>query len=303
MQTQDASLQNGAIMDSSKERMKLGEILIQQKILTPLLVERIIEISRATHRRFGQTLEDMDLLTGEELASALASQFGHKIISNLDTMSIPDDTLNLVSVEDAVSHRIFPIQVKNGKLALAMADPTNYEVIASLASALQLKIIPFIATTREIMKTIARKHLGISLDETNNSVLVVTTDNLERTGLSETLTNKGFRTISGVDAEDGFKQALLYQPRLIISANEMPFSDGFAFFTTLQGVPETKRIPVILLSNKGSSEEEAAAFKRGFFDYIQMPVKDITLTARVTRALAAGRAYTPHRKEQSGSLI
>jgi len=290
-------------MDSSTERMKLGEILIEQKILTPLLVERVIEISRATHRRFGQTLEDMDLLTGEELASALAAQFGYKIISELDTMSIPADTLHLVSVEDAVNHRILPMQVKNGKLALAMSDPTNYEVISSLSSTLNLKIIPFIATTREIMKTIARKHLGISLEETNYSVLVVSTDHLERTRLIETLSNKGFNTIIGVDAEDGFKQALLYQPRLIISANEMPFSDGFAFFTTLQGVPETKRIPVILLSSKGSSEEEAAAFKRGFFDYIQMPVKDITLTARVARALAAGRAYTPYRKEQSGSLI
>jgi len=290
-------------MDSSTERMKLGEILIEQKILTPLLVERVIEISRATHRRFGQTLEDMDLLTGEELASALAAQFGYKIISELDTMSIPADTLHLVSVEDAVNHRILPMQVKNGKLALAMSDPTNYEVISSLSSTLNLKIIPFIATTREIMKTIARKHLGISLEETNYSVLVVSTDHLERTRLIETLSNKGFNTIIGVDAEDGFKQALLYQPRLIISANEMPFSDGFAFFTTLQGVAETKRIPVILLSSKGSSEEEAAAFKRGFFDYIQMPVKDITLTARVARALAAGRAYTPYRKEQSGSLI
>jgi len=109
--------------------------------------------------------------------------------------------------------------------------------------------------------------------------------------------------MGGVDPEDGFQRALMYQPRLIITANDMPFSDGFAFFTALQGVPETRRIPVILLSNRGSSEEEAAAFKRGFFDYIPMPVKDITLTARAARAIAAGRAYTPHRKEQSGSLI
>jgi PleD family two-component response regulator len=290
-------------MDPLNERMKLGEVLIQQKILTPLLVKRIIDISRATHRRFGQTLEDMDLLTGEELATALASQFGYKIITDLSTMSIPNETIHLVSVEDAVGHRIFPIQVKDGKLALAMADPTNYEVIASLASTLNLKIIPFIVTTREIMKTVARKHLKISLEELNNTVLVVSTDTRERNSLIETLGRERFNAMSGVDAEDGFQRALLYQPRLIITANDMPFSDGFAFFTTLQGVPETRRIPVILLSNRGSSEEEAAAFKRGFFDYIAMPVKDITLTARAARAIAAGRAYTPHRREQCGALI
>lgn len=290
-------------MDVLKERMKLGEILTHQKILTPLLVKRIIEISNSTHRRFGQTLEDMGLLTGEELASALAFQFGYKIVSDMAAMNIPHETVNLVSVEVAVSQRVFPLQVKEGKLALAMADPTNYEIIESLSLSLNFKIIPFISTTREIMKAVASKHLGILLEEMNNTVLVVSTDNRERISLIETLNNDGFNPIYGVDPEDGFKQALLYRPSLIITAKDMPFSDGFAFFTTLQGTPETRRIPVILLSNRGSAEEEATAFKRGFFDYIPMPVEDITLTARVSRAIAAGRAYTPHRKEQSSSLV
>lgn len=283
-------------MDPATGRMKLGEILIQQGILTPHMVSRIIEISQATHRRFGQTLEDMGLVTGEELASALALQFGYKIVSNLSSMDIPYGTVNMIPAEEAVSNRIFPIQVKEGRLALAMADPTNYEIITALSSKLSLKVVPFISTTKEIMKIIARKHLGISLEEMNNTVLVVDTDTRERIKLTETLNNDGFNTMFGVDPEDGFKQALLYQPKVIITAKDMPFSDGFAFFTTLQSVPETRRIPVILLSSSGSIEEEATAFKRGFFDYIQMPVKDITLTARVGRAIAAGRAYTPHRK-------
>src|SRR5512147_508760 len=106
-------------MNSAPEKLKLGEILIQQKILTPLLVKRIIEISGATHRRFGQTLEDMELLTGQELAQALAFQFGYKIVTDIESLSIDAETLKLVSVEDAVINRIFPLQIKNGKLALA----------------------------------------------------------------------------------------------------------------------------------------------------------------------------------------
>ncbi len=279
--------------------MKLGEILIQQKILTPLLVERIIGISNATHRRFGQTLEDMGLLTGEELAQALAFQFDYKIVTNIISITIAKEILNLITVEEAVGNRIFPLQLREGRLALAMADPTNYETIASLSSRLGMKIVPFIATTKEIMKAIADKYLCISLEQMKNSVLVVNTDPKERSELIDSLTAEGYHAMEAVDPEDGFRLALLYQPSLIITAKDMPFSDGFSFFTSLQGVPETRRIPVILLSGRPSTEEEATAFKRGFFDYIPMPAKDITLIARVARALAAGKAYTPYRNGQT----
>ncbi|HTG82255.1 MAG TPA: hypothetical protein VL949_09955, partial [Geobacteraceae bacterium] len=59
-------------------------------------------------------------------------------------------------------------------------------------------------------------------------------------------------------------------------------------------VTETRRIPMILLSQRSSEEEEVMAFRRGFFDYIPMPVKDITLVSRVRRALAVGRSYVAH---------
>ncbi len=289
-------------MEPVRERLKLGEILIQQKILTPLLVERILGIAHATHRRFGQTLEDMGLVTGDELAQALAFQFGYRIVSGLSAMSIPQPTLSLVPVEQAVENRYLPLQEKEGKLALAMADPTNYDAISSLASRTSLQIVPFIATTREIMKGIAKCYLGITLQEMKNSALVVDTETRSREELVETLTQGGYRTLGAVDPEDGLQQALLHQPSLIITAMEMPFSDGFTFFTTLQGMAETRRIPVILMSQKPSTEEEATAFNRGFFDYIPLPVRDITLNTRVKRALAAGRAYTPHQNGEGVGL-
>jgi len=286
-------------MEANRERLKLGEILIQQKILTPLLVKRIIDISHATQRRFGQTLEDMGLLTGEELAQALAFQFDYKIISGLTSINVPPATLELIPVEQAVENRYFPLQEKGTKLALAMADPTNYDTIASLSAHLNLQIVPFIATTRDIMKAIARSYLGTTLEEMKTSILLVDTDSSERSSLSDILSRKGYHPLEAVDPEDGLQQALLHQPSLIITAMEMPFSDGFTFFTTLQGVAETRRIPVILLSRKPSSEEEATAFHRGFFDYIPLPARDITLVARVVRALAAGRAYTPHHNDHA----
>lgn len=276
------------------EKMKLGEILIQQKILTPLIVERVIRIANSTHRRFGQTLEDLGLLTGEEIARALAIQFGYKIVSDICRFAIPQETLRLVPMETAFENRVFPLGVKEGNLALAMADPTNTDILATLGASLNLRVVPFIATTQDIMKAISKNYLGETLEARANSILVVETDCRARETVVSPLTREGHMVVEAVDATDGFQQALLHLPSLVITAKEMPDGDGFAFFTSLQGVAETRRIPIILLSQRASEEEEATAFQRGFFDYIPMPVRDITLVSRVGRALAAGKSYVPH---------
>ena len=52
-------------------------------------------------RRFGQTLEDLGLLTGEEIAKALAVQLGYKIVSGISDLNIPPEALCLVSMEAA----------------------------------------------------------------------------------------------------------------------------------------------------------------------------------------------------------
>jgi CheY-like chemotaxis protein len=281
-----------------KVRMKLGEIFIQQQILTPLIVNRIIQISTTTHRRFGQTLEDFGLVTGEEIAAALAIQHGYKAVSGISRFVVPEEALRLVPMETAFENRVFPLQVKEGSLALAMADPTNNDIIARLSSLLKLRVVPIVSTTQEVMKAISKNYLGEALESKLNTILVVDTDFREREIVVSPLIREGYNVLEAVDVVDGFHLAMLHLPSLVITAKEMPGSDGFTFFTLLQSVAETRRIPVILLTQRASVEEEASGFQRGFFDYIPMPVRDITLVSRVGRALAAGRSYVPHRLER-----
>ena len=278
----------------NNEKIKLGEILIQQKILTPFVVERIVRIANATHRRVGQTLEDLGLITGEEIAQALAIQFDHKIVTDICRFNIPQEALRLVTMETAFENRVFPLGVRNGSLALAMSDPTNRGIISTLATSTNTRVVPFIATTQDIMRAISKYYLGQLLKSCSNSILVVETNPHIRGTVVSSLTREEYIVLEAVDASDGFQQALLRLPSLVLTAKEMPDDDGFAFLTTLQSVAETRRIPTILLSQRASEEEEAATFKRGFFDYIPMPTKDITLVSRVKRALALGKPYVPH---------
>ncbi|HWI39851.1 MAG TPA: response regulator [Verrucomicrobiae bacterium] len=281
-------------MQQRAQRKRLGEILIEQRVLTPRIVDRIIRISNTTRRRFGETLEETGLVTGEELAAALAEQFGYKIVLDLGKYTFPRELLRLVPMEMAFENRIFPLKATENTLALAMADPTDEDILRVLQSNLSLRVLPFISTHKEIMKAIARNYLGKTVEDRRKTVLITCSDEIERQMLKRPLLREHYHVIEAVDAKDGFREALLNTPGVIIAEKEMPRIDGFAYLTNLLNNPATRKIPVILMSRNSSAEEEAAAFHRGFFDYIHRPVKEITLVTRVRRALAAGWSYLPH---------
>ena len=58
------------------ERKRIGEILVQLKVLAPFDVDRVLEAMQRRRRRqkFGQTAQDMGLLEEEHILAALAVQ-------------------------------------------------------------------------------------------------------------------------------------------------------------------------------------------------------------------------------------
>jgi hypothetical protein len=61
-----------------RERKRIGEILAELKVLSPLDVERVLAAARRRDRRpkFGQVARDMGLVSEEEILAALAVQMG-----------------------------------------------------------------------------------------------------------------------------------------------------------------------------------------------------------------------------------
>lgn len=66
----------------------------------------------------------------------------------------------------------------------------------------------------------------------------------------------GFEVETAGDGSEGFNKAKLFKPDLILLDVMMPKIDGFEMLGILKQNPETKTIPVILLTNVGGSEAE-----------------------------------------------
>src|SRR5690349_14730533 len=142
------------------DRKKVGEILIENNILSARTVERVLPRAARLNKRLGAVLEEMGLITEEELTNALAVQFGYKVVKNLSQFRFAPELLKLLSAEVSLQHLIFPLKADSGWLALAMADPTNTRIIQNLSANTGLKIAPYLATRQEIYDAIGRHYLG-----------------------------------------------------------------------------------------------------------------------------------------------
>lgn len=271
------------------QRKMLGEILVEKGIIGAMTVERVVDRSKRFNRRLGMVLEDMELVTSEELTDALATQYGLKVVKNIQDVPFPEELKDLIPPDVAMQYLLFPLKVENSYLALAVADPTDTRMSNNIAANKGLKVIPFIASKKDIQAAICKHLLGREVKKSvKRTVLVVEDDRLILKTLGDILIKKGYHVVPAMDGIDGYKTALIEKPQVIITDMEMPKLHGYGLLNALKNSAETSSIPVILMTgNTMNPEEEAKAFDKGFFDFIPKPVKDVTLVTRVNRAFLA----------------
>jgi PleD family two-component response regulator len=265
---------------------RLGEILVEHGIISLKTRDRVLLRAEILHRRIGNVLEDLGLVTGEELAAALANQHGYKTVTDLNRFTVPPELLELLPIEVAMQHLVFPLKKEGSRLALAMTDPTDMRIANNLAADSGLEIVPFIATKQEIREAICHHYLGKpAARPTSRTVLAVDDDQMIRAILTDILEKDRYRVLTASDGMQAFRTVIAESPHVIITDLVMPKLDGYGLLNALKNIPETSFIPVILISGQlKSEEEELKAFDKGFFDVILKPLNQASVRARVKRA-------------------
>jgi CheY-like chemotaxis protein len=264
---------------------KIGQILIENGTLSPKTVARVLDLSQKHNKRFGWTLEKLNLVTGDELAAVLAMQYGLRMISNLTEHSYPQEVLQLITCEVAIQNLIFPLKLVDGNLLLAVADPTDMKIVDNLAANCGLRIIPCVATKCDIYAAICKCYLNKEVQETDkDTILIVEDERVTLTSVRDTLAKANYNVLVAYDGMEGFKTMITEKPHVILTDMVMPKFDGLSMLQSIKAIHEIQSVPVILMSDKLTPEEEIKVFDMGFFDYIPKPINSITLISRVKRA-------------------
>src|SRR4029453_4134260 len=79
-------------------------------------------------------------------------------------------------------------------------------------------------------------------------------------------------------------------PDLVLLDVMMPELDGISVLQTLKGDPETRLIPVVLMTALNAVDDRVRGIEAGADDFLSKPVDDRELLARIKTALAFKRA-------------
>jgi MSHA biogenesis protein MshE len=105
-------------------KLRLGDVLLQQKLVTEEQLAVALEQQRGTGRRLGRLLMEAGVVTEEVVVHGLARQLRVPAV-NLKSFPLKSDTVRLLSESPARRHRAIVLEDKGEHLLVGFADPLD----------------------------------------------------------------------------------------------------------------------------------------------------------------------------------
>jgi type IV pilus assembly protein PilB len=150
-------------------RRRLGELLVEAGLLSNEKLNEALSAQKTTGKRLGQQLVDMNAITEEEMAFALAMQLKIPYV-DLKNFEIPSKVIESIPEEISRKFLCVAISLKSSVIDVAMADPLDLNMMKDLQFITGYNIQPAISTSTQIMEVLQKhyhpdKSIGDVADE------------------------------------------------------------------------------------------------------------------------------------------
>ena len=146
--------------------MRLGEILIERKLISEEDLERALELQKERGDKIGKTLVHMGFVAMRDVLAALADQLGVPLVAIEGPPSVSPET-EALSPRFLRQSRCLPVGRDDHTVTLAMADPLDVETIAAVRNCTGLKISTVLAAEQEILDAIDKYYGQSARGETD----------------------------------------------------------------------------------------------------------------------------------------
>ncbi|PIS46753.1 MAG: type II secretion system protein GspE [Elusimicrobia bacterium CG08_land_8_20_14_0_20_51_18] len=144
-------------------RKRLGEILIEAKVITEEQLHKGLKFQEQNHCLIGEALVRLKYATEEQVSIALSKQLSLPYASRENQILNPEKGQGLeklVPEKFARENFVIPLFIENGVLAVAMADPTNIFTIDNIKLISGMEVQSFIATKPQILRVVDTFYQG-----------------------------------------------------------------------------------------------------------------------------------------------
>ena len=134
-------------------------------------------------------------------------------------------------------------------------------------------------------------------------VLVVDDEKLIVKGIRFSLEQDNMEVDCAYDGEEAMSKAKEKEYDVILLDVMLPEEDGISILKKLRTRPDTRKLPIIMLTARGEERDELQGFKLGVDEYISKPFSPKILVARVEAILRRSNVAVSETTEVGGIRI
>ena len=134
-------------------------------------------------------------------------------------------------------------------------------------------------------------------------VLVMEDEDALATLLSYNLEKEGYRVVVASDGEEGMLQIEERLPDLVLLDWMLPKLSGIEVCRRIRGKPETRNMPIIMLTARGEESDRIRGLDTGADDYLTKPFSMSELIARIRAVLRRIRPGLADDRLNHGDIV
>ena len=133
----------------------LGDMLLKDGVITGEQLKKAIDKQKETEKCIGRILVDMNVITESQKINYLRKKLGLRVVE-LEKEEIDTNAVKTIPKSTADKYHLIPFKFEEGKLLVAMDDPTDIILLDTLETQTKFQVVPVLSTLRDIDNLITK---------------------------------------------------------------------------------------------------------------------------------------------------
>jgi general secretion pathway protein E len=111
---------------------RIGRLLIKNAGLKEKDLEEVLRIQKETNKKIGEILIEKKILKPSDVAKALSLQLGLPFLEDINTQEISGSVVEGLNIQFCRDNQVLPLLLTSNSVRVAVVDPFNYQAIDAL---------------------------------------------------------------------------------------------------------------------------------------------------------------------------